>query len=153
LPLHTLERQGFFSSGVRSCTARPDPFGRRCFRGEAQPDLDAYAAWLAPRIESGAYVGQLAEHAGQVIGGVGAVLLDWGPTRGEPSGTRARIVNVSVDADWRRQGVGASLLEAVLERCSALGVRAFNLAATPEGRGLYQALGFTPYPDEMILRR
>jgi GNAT superfamily N-acetyltransferase len=113
----------------------------------------AYAAWLRSRIESGAYVGRLAVAAdGRIVGGAGAVLLDWGPTRANPCGTMARIANVHVDAAWRRRGIARALLEAVLAHCEAAGIREFNLATTPEARALYASLGFEPYPAELRRR-
>lgn len=125
----------------------------RYYRSEPQHDIDAYAAWLPLRIERGTYIGFVAEAAGRVVGGAGAVLLDWGPTRGEASGTRARIVNVFTDSHWRKQGVAQALVDAVMATCTETGIRVFSLAASAEGAHMYKSLGFTPYADEMILRR
>ena len=110
----------------------------------------AYATWLAPRIAAGAYVGRLAVAAqGRVVGGAGVVLLDWGPTRGDPCGTMARVVNVFTDEGWRRRGIASALLHAVIAQCEATGVREFSLAATPDAVRLYASLGFAAYPAEM----
>jgi GNAT superfamily N-acetyltransferase len=125
----------------------------RYHRGEPQSDVDAYAQWLAPRIARGTYVGFVAELAGQPIAGAGAVLLDWGPIRGEPGGTRARLVNVFTEAAHRRQGLARALLQRVMDSCDARGIRVFNLAASSDGAPLYRVLGFVPYEGEMILRR
>ena len=111
-----------------------------------------YAAWVAPRISSGAYVGWLAKGGGQVVGGAGAVLLDWGPTRSNPCGQMARVVNVFIDEAWRRRGVARALIEAVLRDCEERGIREFNLAATPDAAPLYASLGFVSYPAEMRRR-
>ena len=110
------------------------------------------ADWLRARIESGAYVGWLALDGDRVIGGAGAVLLDWGPTRANPGGVMARINNVFVDEAWRRRGVARTLLMAVFEQCEAMGIREFNLGATPQARPLYESLGFESYPAEMRRR-
>ena len=125
----------------------------RYYRHEPQADVDAYADWLAPRIERGSYVGFIAVRDGRPIAGAGAVLLDWGPTRGEPGGTRARIVNVFTEAAHRRQGLAGALLDRVMAACDAQGIRVFNLAASSDGAPIYRALGFVPYENEMILRR
>lgn len=124
----------------------------RYHRGEPQTDIDAYAHWLPARIERGTYLGYVAEADGRVVGGAGAVLLDWGPTRGEASGTRARIVNVFTETDWRRQGIARTLVDRVMAMCADDGIRVFSLAASAEGAGMYRALGFVPYANEMILR-
>src|SRR4051812_7355817 len=85
-----------------------------------------YETWVGPRIESGAYAGWLAVSGEQVVGGAGAVLLDWGPTRSNPCGTMARVVNVFTVPEWRRRGVARSLLRLVCDHCEALGIREFN---------------------------
>lgn len=110
------------------------------------------ANWVRPRIESGRYIGWFAMDGGCVIGGAGAILLDWGPTRANPGGVMARINNVFTEQAWRRRGVARSLLLAVIKQCEAAGVREFNLGATPEARPLYSALGFEGYPAEMRRR-
>jgi len=71
---------------------------------EHDADIACYATWLAPRIAQGAYVGFIADDSGQAFGGVGAVLLDRGLTRGDRSAARARIVNLFTERSWRRRG-------------------------------------------------
>lgn len=124
----------------------------RYYRGEPQEDVEAYADWLSSRISGGTYVGFVADVRGDVVAGAGAVLLDWGPTRGERSSTRARIANVFTDAPWRLQGLARSLVTLVMQACTDRGVRVYNLAASSEGLALYGSLGFVPYEGEMILR-
>lgn len=123
-----------------------------CYREEDAERRPGYAAWLGPRIEAGRYVGWLAVQGDVVVGGAGAVLLDWGPTRANPCGQMARIVNVFTAEAWRGQGVARELLQAVMRQCEALEVREFNLGATPDGRTLYRSLGFEDYPAEMRRR-
>lgn len=124
----------------------------RYFDAGSKDDLAAYERWVAARIERGNYTGVLAEDDHGVIAGAGAVLLDWGPTRGEPSGLRARIVNVFTDPEWRRRGIARSLVQDVMRRCQKRDVQVFGVASTADGEALYRALGFVPYPQEMILR-
>ncbi|MGQ3050951.1 MAG: GNAT family N-acetyltransferase [Roseateles sp.] len=123
-----------------------------CYRKEDAERRPGYAAWLGPRIEAGRYVGWLAVQGDVVVGGAGAVLLDWGPTRANLSGQMARIVNVFTAEAWRGQGVARELLQAVMRQCETLEVREFNLGATPDGRALYRSLGFEDYPAEMRRR-
>lgn len=111
-----------------------------------------YAEWVRVRIEAGQYVGWFACSDEKVIGGAGAVLLEWGPTRANPGGQMGRVNNVFTHEAWRRQGVGRALVQAVMAQCEALGVREFNLAATQSGRGLYEGLGFVSYAAEMRRR-
>lgn len=124
----------------------------RYYRGESSQDIETYANWVAKRIADGNYLGLLAESAGEVIAGAGCNLLEWGPTRGEHSALRARVVNVFTEEAWRRKGIARSLLQACMAACRSRGVGTFNLAASADGEGLYQALGFEHYGHEMILR-
>lgn len=123
-----------------------------CYRDEDAVRRPGYAVWVGPRIAACRYIGWLAVRGDEVVGGAGAVLLDWGPTRANPDGQMARIVNVYTVPPLRGQGMARQLLQAVMRQCEALGVREFNLGATPEGRGLYRSLGFEDYPAEMRRR-
>lgn len=123
-----------------------------CYRDEDAARRSGYAAWVGPRIEAGRYVGWFAMDREDVVGGAGAVLLDWGPTRANPGGQMARIANVFTVEALRGRGIARELMQAVMQQCEVLGVREFNLGATPQGRGLYRALGFEDYPAEMRRR-
>ena len=124
-----------------------------CYRSDDAARRPAYAAWVRARIEAGRYVGWFALIDGIVVGGAGAILLDWGPTRANPGGQMARIVNVFTDDALRGRGIARSLLNEVMRQCEQRdGVREFNLGATPNGRALYSSLGFEDYPAEMRRR-
>lgn len=123
-----------------------------CYREEDAHRRPGYAAWVAPRIEAARYLGVFAIQDGLVIGGAGVNLLDWGPTRANPGGLMGRVANVFVEPRHRRAGIARALVASVMARCEALGVREFNLGATPDGRSLYVSLGFVDYPAEMRRR-
>jgi GNAT superfamily N-acetyltransferase len=59
-------------------------------------------------------------------------------------GAVAWIGMMIVQPDFRRRGVGAALMRAALDYARGLGVATLKLDATPAGRPLYEALGFTP---------
>jgi GNAT superfamily N-acetyltransferase len=111
-----------------------------------------YLSWLELALAGGTYVGLVAQHEGQVIAGAGLVLLNWGPTRGDPGVLRGRIVNVFTDPAWRRQGVAKQLLEELLRLGEEAGIGTFSLGASEEGAALYRRLGFVRYEEEMIRR-
>ncbi|SFR99365.1 Acetyltransferase (GNAT) domain-containing protein [Mitsuaria sp. PDC51] len=123
-----------------------------CYREEDAARRAGYAEWVRPRIGSRRYIGFFAMHEGRVIGGAGVVLLDWGPTRANPAGQMGRVANVLTDAALRGRGIATDLVARAMAACEALGVREFNLGATPEGKGLYRSLGFVEYPAEMRRR-
>lgn len=115
--------------------------------------VEIYADWLRPRLADGRYLGRVAVHDDQVIGGAGAVLLDWGPRRDSGLIHRiARINNVHTEVGWRRQGVARALLRAVLDDCRGAGILDVTLSATESAAALYRALGFADKTNEMTLR-
>ena len=123
-----------------------------CYREEDAGRRTAYTEWVKPRIGAGKYVGLLATHDEDVVGGAGVVLLDWGPTRANPGGVMGRVVNVFTSENYRGKGIARSPLIDLLKQCEALGVREFNLGATTAGRELYRSLGFAAYASEMRRR-
>ena len=102
----------------------------------------------------GEYLAWLAEGDGiQAIGGAGVQLRPILP-RPQPGraelGPEAIVLNVYVEAAWRRRGVGRALMSAVLEALSHRRIRRVVLHASNDGRRLYERLGFTP-TNEMRL--
>jgi ribosomal protein S18 acetylase RimI-like enzyme len=57
-------------------------------------------------------------------------------------GPEAIVLNVYVEAAWRRRGVGEALLRAILDALAVRGIRRVVLHASPDGRRLYERLGF-----------
>ena len=111
-----------------------------------------YAAWVRGKMEAGEYVGLLARRGEDVLAGAGLLLLDWGPTRGNPGALRARLVNVWTHELHRRRGLARRLTEALLAEARAQGIGAVSLGSTQMARPLYESLGFKPYPHEMLLK-
>lgn len=122
------------------------------YPGETGEHLAVYAAWVPGAMSGGQYLGWLAERGGQVIGGAGLLLLEWGPGRHQPNPLRGRVVNVFVETPFRRQGVASTLMEALLAEARRRRVGVLNLGSSPEGRGLYAAFGFQASDTEMWLR-
>ena len=115
-------------------------------------DHAAYAAWVASAIARGVYLGRLALADGAVVAGAGAVLLEWGPVRGDTGAIRTRLVNVYTEPAWRRRGLARALVGGLLDTLRARGVGTVTLAATPLSQPLYDTLGFEPYAAERMLR-
>jgi GNAT superfamily N-acetyltransferase len=100
----------------------------------------------------GLYLGWLAVHEDQIIGGAGLLLLHWGPGRYDSSPLRGRVVNVYVEPEFRRQGIARRLLERVLEAAQERKIQTLSLGSSAEARGLYALLGFQSSQTEMWLR-
>lgn len=107
--------------------------------------------WVAAALADGRYVGVLAEHDGEVVGGVGVCWLDLPPNMHTVVDRRRYILNMYVHPGARGHGLARLLLSEALSVCRASGVTAVSLHASDAGRGLYAAAGFVP-TSEMRLR-
>jgi GNAT superfamily N-acetyltransferase len=110
----------------------------RAYFSAAIPD-GRYVAWVA----------QLRERPGEIIGGAGIQLRDLLPrphSVGErlTRGQQGLILNVFTERPWRRQGVAIGLMEELLRWTRAHGIESLVLHASADGRPLYEGLGFVP---------
>ena len=102
-------------------------------------------------MSDGRYLGWLAVRGGWVIGGAGLLLLHWQPSRTDPNPIRGRVVNVFVEAEFRRQGVARELLQTLLTEARSRRLGVLSLGSSVEGRNLYVLLGFQASEAEMLL--
>jgi GNAT superfamily N-acetyltransferase len=117
----------------------------------------ATASYLDAAFPRGEYLAWVAQHETAVIGGVGVQLRHIlpRPDSGDDDlelGPEAIILNLYVEREWRRRGVAEALMHSVLDALAARGIRRIVLHASPEGRRLYERLGFVP-TNEMRLAR
>jgi 2-iminobutanoate/2-iminopropanoate deaminase len=99
--------------------------------------------WLAPRLASGEYIGWLVEQSGVVVAGGGVLLREMWPVPGCcRAGRWAHVGNVYTEHSHRRRGLARSLMDAILLWCRANAIDHITLAASDEGRPLYELLGF-----------
>lgn len=113
-------------------------------------DHIAYADWVEQAIERGTYFGRVAEVGGLPVAGAGIVVLDWGPTRGNPDGRRARLANVYTEPAWRRNGIVRCMVETLLEQVRGSGIKVVSLGASKASENLYRSFGFEFYSNEMV---
>jgi GNAT superfamily N-acetyltransferase len=116
------------------------------------PLVQEARAYFAAAIPDGRYVAwvaELREGAGAIVGGAGLQLRDLLP-RPHPAGERlmrgpqALILNVFTERRWRRQGIAAGLMQELLRWTRAHGIESVVLHASADGRPLYEQLGFVP---------
>ena len=124
---------------------------RHRYPGESGEHLAVYADWLPGVMSEGRYLGWLAVQGKRVIGGAGLLLLHWQPSRTDSNPLRGRVVNVFVEAEFRRKGVARELLRALLTEARSRRLGVLNLGSSAEGRGLYNSLGFQASETEMWL--
>ena len=109
-----------------------------------RPALEAaIGRYLAEAMPAGLFRAWLVEADGMPVAGGGIQLRPLVPrpgyTRGEPE---AIVLSVWTDPAHRRRGLARRVLEAILDWCRANGVRRICLHASPDGRALYEQLGF-----------
>jgi GNAT superfamily N-acetyltransferase len=110
--------------------------------------------WLAPRLASGEYVGWLVEQNGAVVAGGGVLLREMSPMPGCcRAGRWAHVGNVYTERGQRRRGLARLVMEEILQWCKSNAIDHVTLAASEEGRPLYQLFDFEPDGMAMKLRR
>jgi GNAT superfamily N-acetyltransferase len=114
------------------------------YRDEAA--LDSMAAkchtWLLTRMKRGEYLAWLAIAPDRSIAaGTGLWLMDW-PPHMIGAGPRGNILNVYTAGEFRRRGLAGELMKAAIQWCCTNGVDIVVLHASPEGRRLYESMGF-----------
>jgi GNAT superfamily N-acetyltransferase len=117
--------------------------------------LNAMAArchpWLLAKMSRGEYLAWLATAPdGSIAAGAGLWLMDWIPHM-VGNGSRGNILNVYTEVAFRGRGLAGELMKAAVEWCRSHGVDVVVLHASPDGRRLYEAMGFMG-TNEMRLR-
>jgi GNAT superfamily N-acetyltransferase len=85
-------------------------------------------------------------------GGCGSVeIVQWVPSRQDPTPRRAWIHSVYVEPSFRRRGIGRQLTQTIIQWCREQGFEWIYLHASDQGRPLYESLGFEP-SSEMRLK-
>jgi ribosomal protein S18 acetylase RimI-like enzyme len=76
--------------------------------------------------------------------------MDW-PPHMVGSGVRGNILNVYTAVEHRRRGLAGELVRAAMQWCRSNGVDVVVLHASPDGRRLYESMGFV-VSNEMRLK-
>ncbi|MDO4467831.1 MAG: GNAT family N-acetyltransferase [Bacillota bacterium] len=67
-----------------------------------------------------------------------------------PHGLRGEVLNVYVDPDFRRQGIGSRIMSNLVEYARCHELDRIELSATQEGSFLYKKVGFVEKVDKYI---
>jgi GNAT superfamily N-acetyltransferase len=102
-----------------------------------------FREWLAPRLADGSYFGYLVEERGEVVAGIGLLVIDWPPHPSHPSqDKRGYVLNVFVEPAYRKKGIARNLMELSERELAARGVAFAALHATRMGKPLYESMGW-----------
>jgi ribosomal protein S18 acetylase RimI-like enzyme len=102
----------------------------------------ACTEYFAHALPSGECRAWVAEAGGQVVG-CGALLVQRRPPSPRNlDGREGQILNVYTEPEWRGRGIATAIMEAMLAQIQAEGVTMASLHASPEGRSIYERLGF-----------
>jgi GNAT superfamily N-acetyltransferase len=114
---------------------------------------EKFRPWLRRKMEAGEYLAWFAVAPDEsVAAGAGLWLMDWPPLMTAGGKWRGNILNVYTETAYRRQGLARALMLTVMEWCEKEGIEGAILHASPEGRPLYESLGFEA-TNEMRLTR
>ena len=84
--------------------------------------------------------------------GCGAICLtEELPSPDNPSGRCAYLMNIYVKEEFRQHGVAHAVVNRLINEARIRDCRKIYLETTPEGRPVYESLGFHDLPDMMKL--
>jgi GNAT superfamily N-acetyltransferase len=113
--------------------------------------VEKFLPWLTEKMQSGEYIAWFAATAdGVIVAGAGLWLMDWPAHMVGSSSRRGNIINVFTEPPFRRRGLARCLTEAALDWCKVHGIDFVILHASPEGRSVYESLGFKASNEMMI---
>jgi GNAT superfamily N-acetyltransferase len=115
--------------------------------------IAASAEYLPKVMADGSFRGWLAEVDGRVVGGGGVIVTPWLAHPHDLACRHATVLNVYVDAEFRRRGIARKVMETILEWCRGEGLAAVFLHASDEGRRLYESMGFQVGNEMKLLLR
>lgn len=99
--------------------------------------------WTERMIREGRYLGWITSDGELPVASAGMFLMDWPPHPLDPEGTvRGYLLNVFVEAAYRKRGLARELVLTCLEEAKRRGIRVVTLHASDAGKPLYEALGF-----------
>ena len=109
-----------------------------------------FTPWVRRQLLDDKYVGLFVENAQAVVAGAGVFFSDFPPHWRHTEAVRAYVLNVYTKPAYRGLGLAKMLTKRLLEESRRRGVTTVVLHASPQGRPIYEALGFAR-SDEMIM--
>jgi len=102
-----------------------------------------FRPWLAPRLADGRYYGFVLLDGSRPAAAIGLMNIEWPPHPSHPqSDQRGYVLNVYVEAGYRRRGLATSLMRRAEAEFVERGLSFAVLHATQAGRPVYEGLGW-----------
>lgn len=102
---------------------------------------DHFVAYLTKHLNRNA-VALLAEVDGKVASIALLAVTEQPAHRYLPSGRIGTLLNVWTYPEYRRRGISTQVVSGIIEEARNMGASAIDLLATPDGKPLYEKLGF-----------
>ena len=97
----------------------------------------------------GGHIACFAYHGEEIVGCGGMCLYQEMPSPDNPNGKCAYLMNIYARPQFRRHGVGGTVVRWLLDRAKQLGVTKIYLETSEAGRPLYREIGFAEMQDMM----
>jgi GNAT superfamily N-acetyltransferase len=107
---------------------------------EAMASLSA--VYLRKAFAEGSFHAWLAAFGARIVGGGAIIVSPWLAHPYDLECRRATILNVYTDPEYRRRGIGRSVMQTMIDWCRREGLARVTLHASDDGQHLYEALGF-----------
>ncbi|HET6177844.1 MAG TPA: GNAT family N-acetyltransferase [Candidatus Sulfotelmatobacter sp.] len=109
------------------------------------------ALYLARAMPEGSFRAWLACDGDRTIAGGAVLNSPWPAHPYDLECRRATILNVYTNPEFRRRDIARKLMQTMIAWCQQEGFARVTLHASPDGRHLYESLGFEP-TNEMSLK-
>jgi GNAT superfamily N-acetyltransferase len=114
---------------------------------------DAFGRYLRRKLPTGEFLAFVAADAetGEIVATSGLTFFERPPNGRNPAGVEAYLSNMYTIPGWRGKGLGAALVEAIVNHVKETPARRIWLHATEQGRRVYAKAGFVTDETEMEL--
>lgn len=120
------------------------------FGQKADPRLLAEnLRYYEQHMADGGHKAFLAQYDGEECGCGAVCFSEELPSPDNPSGRCAYLMNIYVREAFRQHGIAHKIVTRLIKESKARGCDKIYLETTPEGRGIYESLGFKDLPDLM----
>lgn len=109
--------------------------------------------FFAKGLETGSYQGWFAEAKDKIVAGGGIIVFEYHSSPIDPFPKRPVVVNMYTEPDHRRRGLARMLMETMIAWCRTEGFGSVLLHASPDGRALYESLGFKQTNEMRLMLR